>query len=140
MTPRSCIRRALFAPVIVPVLAFPLLRVERDAFDVIAQVLVGSAVAGLLPYLLFAGAFARWSRGRPPAEVERAAWLAPALFLLPFAGFWLLVVIAWGGVDALGMVLGLSAFVLVVGYGYVLAADLPYRVLERRGAIRPGPA
>ena len=50
------------------------------------------------------------------------------------------MVIARGGADALGMVLGLSAFVLVVGYGYVLAADLRYRVLERRGVIRPEPA
>lgn len=140
MTPRSYVHRALAAPVLIPLLAFPLLRVERDPFDAIGQVLVGSAVAGLLPYLLFAVLFARWARGRTPAEVERAAWLAPLLFLAPFAGFWLLLVIARGGTDALGMILGLSAAVLVVGYAYVIAADLLYRALQRSGVIRPGPA
>jgi hypothetical protein len=140
MTPRSYVHRALAAPVIIPILALPLLRVERDPFDAIGQVLVGSALAGLLPYLVFAAAFARWVRGCTPAEVERAAWLAPLLFLAPFAGFWLLLVVARGGTDALGMVIGLSAFVLVLGYAYVVAADLLYRALDRRGVIRPGPA
>jgi uncharacterized BrkB/YihY/UPF0761 family membrane protein len=140
MTLRSYVRRALAAPVIVPVLAYPLLRVERDPFDMVGQLLVGSAVAGLLPYLLFAGAFAAWTRGRTPAEVERAAWLAPLLFLLPFTGFWLLLVTAGGGGGALGMVLALSLFAVVVGYVYVIAADLLYRLLQRRGVIRPEPA
>jgi hypothetical protein len=140
MTPRSYVHRALAAPVVIPLLAFPLLRVERDPFDAIGQVLVGSAIAGGLPYLLFAVLFARWARGRSPAEVERAAWLAPLLFLVPFAGFWLLLVIARGGTDALGMILGLGAAVLVVGYAYVIAADLLYRALQRFGVIRPGPA
>jgi hypothetical protein len=49
MTSRACVRWALAAPVIVPVLAFPLLRIERDPFDMIGQVLVRSAIAGLLP-------------------------------------------------------------------------------------------
>jgi hypothetical protein len=140
MTTRSYVRWALAAPVAVPVLAWPLLRVERDPWDGIAQLLVGSAVVGLLPYLPFAAVFAAWTRGRTPAEVERAAWLAPLLFLALFAGFWLVLVAAGGGADALGMVLGLCGLALGMGYAYVLAADLLYRLLARGGVIRPEPA
>jgi hypothetical protein len=136
MTSRTYVRWALAAPVILPVLAFPLLRVERDPFDTIAQVLVGSALAGLLPYLVFAAGFAAWTRERAPAEVERAAWLAPLLFLLLFLGFWTLLVTAGGGTGALPMVMTLGLFALGLGYAYVFAADLLYRLLERRGVIR----
>lgn len=140
MTTRSFVRRALAAPVVVPVLGIPLLRVEQDPFDMIGQVLVGSALFGLVPYLAFAAAFAAWTRDRAPGEVERAAWLAPLLFLLPFAGFWLLLAIAGGGSGALPMVMVLSLAAVALGYVYVLAADVLYRVLQRRGVIRPGPA
>lgn len=140
MTFRSYVRRALAAPVLVPVLAYPLLHVERDPFDMAGQLLVGSAVAGLLPYLAFAGAFEAWTRGRAPAEVERAAWLAPLLFVLPFTAFWLLLVTAAGGDGALGMVLGLGGFALALGYVYVIAAGALYRLLRRRGFIHPEPA
>ena len=54
MTHHAFVCWALTAPMIVPVLAFPLLRVERDPFDSIAQLLVGSLVVGLVPYLVFA--------------------------------------------------------------------------------------
>jgi hypothetical protein len=140
MTVRVFVRWALAVPVILPVLAYPLLRVERDPIDGIAQVLVGSAVAGLGPYLVFAVAFAAWARDRTAAEVERAAWRAPLLFLFPFALFWLVLVTVRGGSDPLPMVMGLSAFAVAVGYVYVLAADLLYRLLARRGVIRPSPA
>jgi hypothetical protein len=141
MTVRVFVRWALAAPVTVPVLAYPLLRVEADPFDGMAQVLVGSALAGLAPYLVFAAAFAAWARDRTAAEVERAAWRAPLLFLYPFVLFWLLLVtVRGGGTDALPMVMGLSVFAVAVGYMYVLAADLLYRLLARRGVIHPGPA
>lgn len=136
MTSRTYVRWALAAPVILPVLAFPLLRVERDPFDMIGQVLVGSAITGLLPYLVFAAGFAAWARERPPAEVERAAWLAPLLFLLPFLAFWTLLVTARGGTGALPMVMTLGVFALGLGYAYVFAADLLYHLLARRGVIR----
>jgi hypothetical protein len=71
MAPRSCVHRALAAPAPIPLLGFPLLRVERARF----------------------------------------------------AGFWLLLVIAGGGTDARGMILGLGAAGLVVGYACVIAAD-----------------
>jgi hypothetical protein len=140
MTVRGFVRWALAAPVIVPLLAYPLLFVEQDPFDGIGQVLVGSAVAGLAPYTVFAIAFAAWTRERTPEEVERAALLAPLLFLCPFALFWLLLVAVRGGDGALPMVLGLSVFAVVVGYAYVLVADVLYRLLARRGVIRPGTA
>jgi hypothetical protein len=38
------------------------------------------------------------------------------------------------------MVMGLSAFAVAVGYAYVLLADVLYRLLARRGVIRPGTA
>lgn len=138
MTPRAFVRWALAAPVVVPLLGLPLLRVERDPFDVAGQLLLGSLVAGLAPYLVFAAAFDAWARGRAPAEVERGAWLAPLVFLFPFAGFWLLLVsLRGGGADAVPMVMVLSAFAVGVGYAYVLAADVAYRLLSRRGVIRP---
>jgi hypothetical protein len=140
MTVRAFVRWALAAPVIVPLLAFPLLTVERDPFDTAGQLLLGSAVAGLAPYAVFAIAFAAWTRERTPEEVERAAWLAPLLFLFPFALFWLLLVTVRGGTGAVPMVMALSAVAVAVGYAYVLAADVLYRLLARRGVIRPGPA
>lgn len=140
MTVGSYVRRALAAPVILPLLALPLLVVERDPVDAVGQVLAGSLVAGVAPYLVFAAAFAAWTRGCTAAEVERAAWRAPLLFLLPFTGFWLVMVIARGGSGAFGMVMVLSGFAVAVGYAYVLAADLLYRLLRRRGLIRPDPA
>lgn len=136
MTSRAFVRWALAAPVLVPVLAFPLLRVERDPFDAIGQVLVGSLVAGLVPYLAFAAAFAAWARDRTPAEVKRAAWRAPLLFLVPFLTYWLLLVTARGGSGALPMVAMLGLFAVAVGYAYVVAADLLYHLLVRRGVIR----
>ena len=140
MTVRGFVRGALAAPVIAPMLACPLLFVERAPFRVAGQLLVGSAVAGLAPYAVFAILFAAWTRGRTPAEVERAAWRAPLLFLFPFALFWLLLVTVRGGSDPLPMVMGLSALAVVFGYAYVLAAEVAYRLLARRGVIRPGPA
>jgi hypothetical protein len=140
MTTRTFIRWVLAAPVIVPMLAFPLLYVERDPVDGSGQVLVGSAVAGLIPYLVFAAGFAAWTRDRAPREVERAAWRAPLLFLPLFAVFWLLLVTVRGGTGAMPMVVMLSLFAVGVGYVYVLVTDVLYRVLERRGVIRPGPA
>lgn len=140
MTVRGFVRWALAAPVIVPLLAYPLLFVERHPFDAIGQVLVGSAVVGLAPYVVFAVVFAAWTRERTPEEVERAAWRAPLLFLFPFALFWLLLVTVRGGSGAWPMVMGLSAFAVAVGYAYVLVADVLYRLLARRGVIRPGTA
>lgn len=140
MTTRTFVRWALAAPLIIPLLGIPLLRVERDPFGTVGQVLVGSALAGAIPYLAFAAAFAAWARGRAPGQVERAARLAPLLFLLPFAGFWLLLVTVRGGTGALPMVGVLSVCAVAVGYVYVLAADVLYRVLERCGVIRHGPA
>jgi hypothetical protein len=140
MTVRGFVRWALAAPVIVPLQAFPLLFIEQDPFDMIGQVLVGSAVAGLAPYAVFAIAFAAWTRERTPEQVERAALLAPLLFLFPFALFWLLLVTVRGGSGAWPMVMGLSAFAVAVGYAYVLLADVLYRLLARRGVIRPGTA
>jgi hypothetical protein len=141
MTDRVFVRWALAAPVIVPLLAYPLLRVERDPFDALGQLLVGSAVAGLAPYLVFAAAFAAWARHRTAAEAERAAWRAPLLFAFPFALFWLLLVaVRGGGADALPMVMGLSVIAVALGYVYVFAADVLYRLLARRGVIRPAPA
>lgn len=137
MTLRAFVRWALAAPVIVPALAYPLLFVERDPWDALGQLLVGSLVLGLAPYLLFAGAFAAWTRGRTPAQVERAAWLAPLLFALPFALFWLVLVTARGGEGAGPMLVALCVLAVAVGYGYVLAAGLLYRLLSRRGVIRP---
>ncbi|HEX5872764.1 MAG TPA: hypothetical protein VFY65_20175 [Longimicrobium sp.] len=137
MTVRVFVRWALAAPVIVPVLAYPLLLGERDPFDAAGQLLVGSAVAGLAPYLVFAIAFAAWARDRTAAEVERAAWLAPLLFLLPFTVFWLLLVtVRGGGPGAVPMVMALCAAAVAVGYAYVAAADVLYRLLARRGVIR----
>ena len=137
MTVRVFVRWALAAPVIVPVMAYPLLAVERDPIDAAGQLLVGSAVAGLAPYLVFAIAFAAWARDRTAAEVERAAWLAPLLFLLPFAVFWLLLVtVRGGGPGAVPMVMALGAVAVAVGYAYVAAADVLYRLLARRGVIR----
>jgi hypothetical protein len=140
MTVRAFVRWALAAPVIVPLLAFPLLFVERDPVDVIGQLLVGSAVAGLAPYAVFAIAFAAWTRGRTPAQVERAALVAPLLFLFPFALFWLLLVTVRGASGAWTMVMALCGLAVAVGYAYVLAADVVYRLLARRGVIHPGTA
>jgi hypothetical protein len=140
MTVRSYVRWVLAAPVILPLLAIPLLFAGRDPVDAAGQVLVGSLVAAAAPYLVFAAAFAAWTRGRTAAEVERAAWVAPLLFLLPFTGFWLVLVTARGGSGAWGMVMALSGFAVAAGYAYVLAADLLYRLLRRRGLVRPGPA
>lgn len=140
MTVRGFVRWALAAPVIVPLLAYPLLFVERDPFDAIGQLLVGSAVAGLAPYAVFAVAFAAWTRERTPEQVERAALVAPLLFLFPFTLFWLLLVPVRGGTGAGPMLIGLGAFAVVVGYAYVLLADVLYRLLARRGVIRPGTA
>lgn len=140
MTVRGFVRWALAAPVIVPLLACPLLYVERDPIDAIGQLLVGSAVVGLAPYAVFAIAFAAWTRDRTPEQVERAALLAPLLFLCPFALFWLLLVTVRGGSGAWPMVMGLSALAAAVGYAYVLAADVVCRLLARRGVIRPGTA
>lgn len=137
MTLAGYVRCALAAPVIVPLLAYPLLWVDGAPFDRVGQLLVGSLVVGLVPYLLFALVFAAWARDRPPPQVERAAWLAPLAFLVPFAGFWVLLLTFRGADEVLGVTLGLSGFALALGYVYVLLADLLYRLLAARGVIRP---
>jgi hypothetical protein len=45
-----------------------------------------------------------------------------------------------GGDGALGMVLGLAGFAVALGYVYVVAAGVLYRLLRRRGVIHPEPA
>lgn len=140
MTSRAFVRWALAAPVIVPVLAVPLLLVRRDPFGMIGQLLVGSGLFGAAPYLVFAAAFAAWARDRAPEQVERGALVAPLLFLAPFCAFWLVLVAVRGGTGAWPMVMMLSLFALGLGYAYVLVADVLYRLLARRGLIRPDPA
>lgn len=137
MTPRSYLRRALVAPVAVALPAFLLARSLGDPFGAVGQVLVGALFAAVVPYLLSSIAFATWIRGRPPQAVERAAWLAPLLFLVPYIGYLLLIAAATGALDALGLVAGLSGFMLAIGYGYVAAAMALYHQLERRGVIDP---
>lgn len=132
MTVRVFVRWALAAPVIVPLPAYPLLRGGARPFDAVGQLLVGSVVVGMAPYLVFAAAFAAWARNR-----TAAGWSAPLLFLLPFALFWLLLVtVCGGGAGAVPMVMALSAVAVAVGYAYVAAADALYRLLARRGVIR----
>lgn len=143
MTVRTFYQRALFAPVLLPLLLAPLLLVDdgmRTTAGGIIVYVAYSMVLGGVQYVAFALAFARWMRGRPDAAIRRAVWLAPVVFL-PFLLLPWLVVEAmnkptnvaeriWNAVALLG------GFGLLFGYVYVLAAQATLALLERRGRVQ----
>jgi hypothetical protein len=142
MTTRTYYRAALLLPLAVPALFATTLLLD-DRTPLLAGIfmyLYGSVLLGGIPYLLFAGGFLLWSRGRSDREVRGAVLLAPivysALLMLCFLAF-----LAtdgtfgngWGGLWALG---GLG---VAFGYAYVLLAELG-RLLLRPVPTAAAPA
>lgn len=135
-------RRALVLPILVPVLASALLllddRLPPD-LGVVVFFLYWSLLIGGIPYLLFAGGFVLWARGRSDREVRRGILLSPLVFaLLMMVCFWTVLVV--DGTASSQSVLVMGAVSGLFGYGYVVLAELG-RVLLRPGAsAEPQPA
>jgi hypothetical protein len=130
MTVHDYYRRALFLPLAVPVLATPLLLMGEGAASV-AVMLQYQVLIGGIPYLLFAGAFLLWSRGRSDRQVRGAILLSPCVFAGMIVVLCLCLAVVAGAMW-LSMMLILMAYVLGLGYGYVALAELGRLLLRPR--------
>lgn len=130
MTVQDYYRRALFLPLAVPVLAMPLL-LMGEGTATIAVMLQYQVMIGGIPYLLFAGAFLLWSRGRSDGQVRRAILLSPLVFAGMIMVLCLCLALVAGSVWLVMMMI-LVAYALGLGYGYVVLAELG-RLLVRPG-------
>ncbi len=141
---QSYYRRVLALPVLVPALASVLLLLDNRLppdLGVVVLFLYWSLLVGGIPYLLFAGGFVVWARGRTDREVRGGILLSPLLYapllMLCVAGFLLVDGSAGSNLRAIAT---LGACGVLFGYGYVILAELG-RVLLRPGTpAEPRPA
>lgn len=139
MSLKTYYRRALLLPVVLPFVAYPLLLLS-DGVASIAIMLQYSLVIGGVPYLLFAGGFLLWMRGRTEQEVHVGILLSPLAYSMVMMTCLAVFLGADGkfqsGLEMFGIV---GAFSLLFGYGYVALAETG-RVLLRRRGVAPEPA
>jgi hypothetical protein len=139
MSLKTYYRRALLLPVVLPFLVYPLLLLS-DGVASIAIMLQYSLVIGGVPYLLFAGGFLLWMRGRTEREVHVGILLSPLVYALVMMACLAAFLGADGkfqsGLEMFGIAGGFS---LLFGYGYVALAEAG-RVLLRPGGAPPEPA
>jgi hypothetical protein len=140
---QSYYRRALILPVLVPVLATLLLLLGEalpPELIGIGYFLYWSLLIGGIPYLLFAGGFVLWARGRSDREVRRGILLAPLVYAPVLMACFLAFLALDGTPGSAQQVWMLGAFGVLFGYGYVILAELG-RVLLRPGLpAEPQPA
>jgi hypothetical protein len=135
-------RRVLVLPVLMPALASALLLLGElpPGLGVVVFVLYWSLLLGGVPYLLFAGGFMLWARGRTDRQVRTGILLAPLVYA-PLLMACFVAFLAVDGTFGNGGVEGtleLGGFAVLFGYGYVVLAELG-RVLLRLGLPTPAP-
>lgn len=140
MSVQSYYRGALLLPLVVPALFSALLLLGDRLPPGLAGItflLYWSLLIGGIPYLVFAGGFLLWARGRSEREVRRGILLSPLVYapLLMICLFGFVAVDGTLGNGAQGLWM-LGAFGVLFGYGYVLLAELG-RVLIRPGTPAP---
>lgn len=143
MSIKSYYRWALALPLLLPVLATPLLMADDRLPDVLGAVLMFlfySMLIGGIPYLLFATGFLLWMRRASDDRVRTAVLLSPLLYTLVLLA-WLAAFTPFDGPfgDSLGALGVFAAFGVSFGYWYVALAELG-RLLVRPGAGRMTPA
>src|SRR4029450_9933470 len=143
MPTRRWFQLSLLLPIAVPVLLWPFVT-AKGAFQALSWVAVGSLVVGGVPYVPFALYVTRAMDRAEQRRVIELAWLAPLAFAPVEALFVALAlgVTSVGRGDALrtaaaGLAAGafFAAWVLVVGYVYVILATLGYGLFTRVGLI-----
>lgn len=142
MSIQSYYRCALLLPLAVPALVSipPLLgqRVPPDLGGVVL-LLYWSLLIGGVPYVLFAGGFLLWARGRSAREVRTAILLSPLVYALVLmvclVGFLVVDGTLGRSASQVGM---LGAFGVLFGYAYVILAEAG-RVVLRPGRTVPTP-
>lgn len=139
MSLKTYYRRALLLPVVLPFLAYPLLLLG-DGVGSGTIMLQYSLVIGGIPYLLFAGGFLLWMRGRTERAVHVGILLSPLVYAMVMMTC-LTVFLGADGMFQSGLeMLGIAgAFSLLFGYAYVALAEAGRVLLRRRGAS-PEPA
>ena len=140
MKRETYLRVATALPVLIPLVLYPLVRLDVDPGEVFS--LLGlSAVFGGVPYVLVAVPALYLLRGRPPSSYWRLARWAPLLFAVFFG----VAVTIFGAVlerklvDLLVTPLAIALYaplVVAVGYLHVLLAWLGYLALDRTGVFR----
>ena len=146
---RTFYRGALALPLVLPWIAVPMGWWVGGWMAWVSHVLVLSLLVGGVPYLLALPLlWQRIGRARTPAGQRRVVYTAP-LICAPLMGVaWVLVYglsEGWGPVDVpvasrlgeLAMSLAtVSAYVLVLGYGYAMLTQALFHLARRSGWIR----
>lgn len=146
MTPERYYRRAMWAPVAVPLLAAAIValaivivprptRTIASLMDV-ANFLAAAGLVSLIPYGVFAGVIRSHDGNRTEADYRLLTWLAPSYIAFPFAVCMRLV--AWPIVGSRGAFtfawyLGLVA--LATGYFYSVLISGVLMLLKRFGRV-----
>lgn len=117
-------------------LTFPLLGYFFPQ-SVLMMILFTAATIGGIPYLLLAAGVLWWSRKHDEHALRRLSYILPLIYLpLLIIALFLWTSLSTGGLPAperFGKsVLGFSAYTLVIGYGYVLLANLIYEIFYDR--------
>jgi hypothetical protein len=131
-------RRSLAVPVIVP-LAAMFVGQFRAGVSAVVGFLAFSLLFGGIPYGILVAAVLRWSRGKPARALRRLSYWMPVLMALAFVGLMLGVSVLLQGFSFdsgtrtdLGVFV---AFILVLGYGYVILVNGVAAILRARGAF-----
>jgi tetratricopeptide (TPR) repeat protein len=106
----------------------------------IALVLEGSLLIGGIPYILFLAGLSFWARGKNFRTLQRMTYIAPLLFIAVFVYCALLLIpvqiLTVGEVRVEGRAVSyLCVFILILGYFYVLLANLGFHLLKATGHI-----
>ncbi|MDQ3818026.1 MAG: hypothetical protein M3362_10070 [Acidobacteriota bacterium] len=127
-------------PLIVPL---PVMLVASSGFrgwGAVALVLEGSLLIGGIPYILFLAGLFFWARGKNFRALQRVTYIAPLLFIPVFVYCALALIpiqiLTVGEVRVEGRsVFSLCVFILILGYFYVLLANLGFHLLKATGHI-----
>jgi hypothetical protein len=135
-------RLSLLLPVVLPILASPLLMTGEKGLGSVAIWLIMGSVIGAVAYIPTAVFLVVWMRGKTEREQRRALWCAPLLMAPLMCICYLLYALGSAGprgsVDAdWGEMAFYGGFVILFGYGYVALAFGLLRLLRRSGWVAP---
>jgi hypothetical protein len=137
LTTKSFYQGSLLLPLVVPLIAYGILRWTEPSEDLgmFLGVLVVSLYAAGLPYTVLAVALLWWGRAKTAADFRSAAFWSPFMLVPIFLIYIVLASGSFEGVADLGNIVFTTFFILVIGYLYVFAVDWTAEMLRGRGVL-----
>ncbi|MES9826417.1 MAG: hypothetical protein ABW141_14510 [Candidatus Thiodiazotropha endolucinida] len=135
MTPTKYFFGMLFLPFVIPIASFLI------GDSAIAGIFLLSMGFGAIPYMIFVGIMIFWIRGKGVKIIRKTTYIAPLIFI-PIQAIYLTVSFYMKRntqPDLTGLSEGLlvsAVYILILGYMYVLVANIGYLVLNKLGLFK----